>query len=195
MNDCPAGCQVEHEPGALFGGFFGGAADGGGEGAEDEEFVAIVFLMPVFREGKRIEAPGGADHDGLGAAEEDAEAFFFNGSVKAADHGEIGAAPRLGEIHRFDDSRSGAGGGAEERVEREVEDVRVAVRPERFALPRDLSRISQNHRSLLLAIPAATQPHPVFDVVVDDEIEFLLGEPVVFGEDGVDSVDDGLAGL
>jgi len=44
--------------------------------------------------------------------------------------------------------------------------------------------------SLLLAsiIPA----HAVFDVVVDDEVQLLVGEPVVLRQNRVDLVDDGL---
>ena len=37
------------------------------------------------------------------------------------------------------------------------------------------------------------QSHSVLDVVVDDEIQFLVGEAVVFGEDAVDFVDYGFA--
>jgi hypothetical protein len=34
-------------------------------------------------------------------------------------------------------------------------------------------------------------PHAVLDVVVDDEVQFLLGKVVVPGKDTIDSVDDG----
>ena len=41
----------------------------------------------------------------------------------------------------------------------------------------------------LLLRAAAAQAHPVFDVVVDDEVEFLGREAVVGSEDGVDLVE------
>lgn len=34
-------------------------------------------------------------------------------------------------------------------------------------------------------------PHAVFDVIIDDEVQFLVSESVMFGKDVVDSGDDG----
>jgi hypothetical protein len=44
---------------------------------------------------KGINAARGADHDALRPAQENAETFFFNGSVKAADHSAAFRAPAL----------------------------------------------------------------------------------------------------
>jgi len=44
---------------------------------------------------------------------------------------------------------------------------------------------------LLRILVAAVLPHPVLDVVVDDEVQLLVREAVVLGENSVDLVDDG----
>src|SRR5207302_1565170 len=44
---------------------------------------------------------------------------------------------------------------------------------------------------LLLALFSAVTPHTILDIVVDNEIQFLVCEAVVFGEDAVYFVDDG----
>ncbi len=51
-------------------------------------------------------------------------------------------------------------------------------------------RIPSFHPASLL--PASLPAHAVFDVVVDDEVQFLFRETVVLGEDGVDRGKDGL---
>ena len=44
------------------------------------------------------------------------------------------------------------------------------------------------HSGSLLALSIAIFTHAVLDVVVDDEVEFFIGEAVVFGEDAVDLI-------
>src|SRR4029434_4610529 len=109
MDDAVALGESEDEASAGFGGFAGRAADGGVKNGNEQQFSALEFGLPLHGELKGIESAGGANDDGLRAAQKNAQAFLFHEGVKAADDGAVFGAPALGEVHRFDDFRSGTG--------------------------------------------------------------------------------------
>ena len=45
--------------------------------------------------------------------------------------------------------------------------------------------------SFLYRFPGGVLAHAIFDVVVDDEVEFFVGEAVVVGKDAIGLVNDG----
>ena len=51
---------------------------------------------------------------------------------------------------------------------------------------------SAGHIFTNLCLSRSGPPHPVLDVVVDDEVQLFVGEPVVFSENAVNFVDDRL---
>ena len=158
-------CGVEHviivgyfqyQPSSSFRCLLSRPPDGAGEWGEDEDFVALEFFDPVFGKLERVDASGGTDDEGLGASEENAETFFLDGRVESADDGAIFGPPGLGEVHGFDDLRTGTGVRAKQGVKRLIEDRAVAVRPKRPAVVFDRLWLAEDHRSLLLfAVPSA----------------------------------------
>ena len=107
MDDGVARGESQDEAGAGFGGFARGAPDAEVKKGNEEQFAALEFGLPVPGELKGIESAGGADDDGLGAAQEDAQAFPFHRRVEAADDRAVLGAPALGKVHGFDDFRAG----------------------------------------------------------------------------------------
>ena len=55
-----------------------------------------------------------------------------------------------------------------------------------------LTNLVPGHGDKPLPTCGAVLTHPVLDVVVDDEVQFIIGEAVVFCQDAVDFVDDTL---
>ena len=58
---------------------------------------------------------------------------------------------------------------------------------------RHASSISSQMPGSLLLTFLRLSPHPVLDIVVDDEVELFVSEAVMLCQDPVDFVDDGFA--
>ena len=71
-------------------------------------------------------ARAGADDNGGVAAQEDAEAFLFNGGMEAADDAVTGVAPLGGLVVGAENHAAGASGGAEQRRDGLGQKVQVA---------------------------------------------------------------------
>lgn len=152
-------------------------------------------------------ACGDGEH-GIFPAQEQAQGFAFERAVEAAHDGVAAVAVGLQRFHCGEDGGGGAGAGAEEGNARtrgedrggaEESELRGRIEAEaggEFAGPLRISRGEAverggGHRRSFGIVIAASDAEPIFDVVVEDEIEFLVGEAVVFGERAIDFVEDG----
>jgi len=110
------GGESGHEEIATGGERGGGAAHGGGKRRQYQQAARGERRAEHGIE-TRGQAAGGADDDGLGAAEQDAQAFLFHRRVKTADHGAAGVAPVGRLIVGAEDCLAGAVSGAEKSSE------------------------------------------------------------------------------
>lgn len=106
--------QSRDEVVALGGLLRGGAVLGFAEGREDEQAVLLQARAPGRGYAHGMDGPGRADDDGLVAAEEEGEAFFFHGRLETADGGHSISAETAGEVVGLEDQVAGALHGAEE---------------------------------------------------------------------------------
>lgn len=98
---------------ALGGEFGGDAAVSRREAGENQETTFVQRCSPSGREAQFLQTAGGADDDWRLAAQENVQAFFFDGGMEAADDALAGVAPAGALVVGAEDGGSRAARGAE----------------------------------------------------------------------------------
>ena len=145
VDDRVACGESKDETGACLRRLASGAPDTPIEKGNNEQLAPLKFRSPVRLKLEGIEPAGGADDDGLGTAQEDAEALLLNRRVKAAYHGAVLRAPALSEVHRRNNLGPRARLRTKQCVERLIKQAGIPMRPEPLPLPLHMCGFAYEH--------------------------------------------------
>ena len=116
-----------------------------GDAGQDQQPAIGQRFLPVRRETHFFQTAGGTDDDGLVAAQENAETFFFHRRMKTADNAATGIAPAGGLVVGGEDGLAGATGGTKQRSLGQCEQVEIAqsgqLRPRAGGQTRGIRRL------------------------------------------------------